>query len=518
MNACRNIVTRVLAPLAASAALLFAGTPMFAQAAGTGVHDLGIFQLDGDAFVGTCGGTATGPSAFGGLTGCTGDDWDNLYTCHGTFGDCTTNTAGNPSGGSCTPGQAPPNNCASVIAQFKVDPAPFSIFTGGGSKDEQDLSSWQWVDGSVPDKDDIIEAGAALYIVPSNLPRAGHHILYFMANRFANNGDAQIGVWFFQNAVEAAGTGVHASPFVDPVNGGPAHHRVGDILILSNFVQGGGNANIQVYAVTAANGVGFIKGKGNKIICPTNVPGIPQEVAPSSDGICTTQLVNGTAGANGVCNDPDQTACAATNGIVEASLDPAFFAKSGAGSGQYPVVGFFEGGIDLTALNLANECFSNFLVETRSSQSITAVLKDFTLGEFQRCAAKISTQIIEPDTPDFEVTGQSVIPGTVIYDRATVESAATGVANDPGHGSTTGTCAALGLARDCTVTFKLYNVTVNPTTGDVQGCGAGGSTLVSAGFTNPQSSFCETSGVGSGKCIAKTTNFTTQQRGYIADD
>ena len=61
---------------------------------------------------------------------------------------------------------------------------------------------------------------------------------------------------------------------------------------------------------------------------------------------------NGTAGANGVCNPagtfPADVACAATNGSVIPALVPDFISKSGSGTGQYPVVGFFEGGLDLT--------------------------------------------------------------------------------------------------------------------------------------------------------------------------
>src|SRR2546427_10505258 len=53
------------------------------------VHNDGIFQLDGDAKAGTCGG------AFGGSIGCTGDDWDSLYTCTSAPGlGCTKNPAG----------------------------------------------------------------------------------------------------------------------------------------------------------------------------------------------------------------------------------------------------------------------------------------------------------------------------------------------------------------------------------------------------------------------------------------
>src|SRR5262249_59595995 len=40
---------------------------------------------------------------------------------------------------------------------------------------------------------------------------------------------------------------------------------------------------------------------------------------------------------------------------------------------------FLEEGVNLSALGL-NACFSNFLAETRSSQSPTATLSDFVIG------------------------------------------------------------------------------------------------------------------------------------------
>ena len=52
--------------------------------------------------------------------------------------------------------------------------------------------------------------------------------------------------------------------------------------------------------------------------------------------------------------------------------------------------GFMEGGVDLTALELTG-CFTNFLVETRSSPEIGAQLKDFLLGSFEACEASLKT-------------------------------------------------------------------------------------------------------------------------------
>src|SRR5207247_3053213 len=134
------------------------------------------------------------------------------------------------------------HNQAAAISLLAVGPSPLSIFAGGGCKDKQDITQWQWIDGSVPDKADLIEAFAALYVAPpgtmsGGVSVAGHKIVYFGANRLAVNGDAQIGFWFLQNPVGLGGTGQHASPFVDTSVGGAVSPKIGDVLIPCNFVQ-----------------------------------------------------------------------------------------------------------------------------------------------------------------------------------------------------------------------------------------------------------------------------------------
>src|SRR5690349_2239681 len=94
------------------AAVLGAGITLFAASPAFAVHNDGTFQVDGDAFKATCGG------AFTGQIGCTGDDWNVLYSCPstGTLGQCTK----------ATPGV---NNGAAAIADLITDGANKSIFT-----------------------------------------------------------------------------------------------------------------------------------------------------------------------------------------------------------------------------------------------------------------------------------------------------------------------------------------------------------------------------------------------------
>jgi len=68
------------------------------------------------------------------------------------------------------------------------------------SKDPLDITQWKWKNGGTPDKDAITNGYAAAYQAPD-----GHLMLEFGADRFAVNGDANIGLWFFQQDVHPVG-------------------------------------------------------------------------------------------------------------------------------------------------------------------------------------------------------------------------------------------------------------------------------------------------------------------------
>lgn len=375
-----SVRLRTLQVIAFLAVLALGVTPTLAT------HNDGVFQIDGDVDPGNG----------------TGDDWQTLFTCAPGSADCADSGLG-----------------GATDRSFVTDPAPLSIFTGGGSKDDLNITEWRFKDGSVPDKDNLIDAHAAMYTGAS-----GGQRLYFGASRFANNGDAQIGFWFFQNVVKLGSGGT----FVDG-SGNPATHVVGDVLILSDFTQGGTQSNIQVLVVTAVN----------------------------ADGTLSLQtLVAGAAGTTLVCNPansfPADAACAATNGVATASLDPDYKDKFDTPAGTYPPVVFFEGGLNLATLGLGGLCFPAFMVETRSSQSIDAVLKDFTLKEFQQCAAAIRTEIHAGTDHLTDVQGTTVPANTSIHDKAIVTG-------------TQGFAAPTGTA-----TFSFFtNATCSGTPADTEG-------------------------------------------------
>jgi hypothetical protein len=404
-----------LAAIAATAAAL-----MFAMPSAYAVH-LENFQVDGDADQATCGRAFLNPSPAPTYLSCPApdgaglqhDDWLSLFSC--------------PSSGTLacsSPGIG--SNSASSIAPVVTDGEGKSIFTQGGSKDFKDVTQWRWSDGSVPPKDDLYQAFGAIY----------GDTLYFAANRYAVNGSAQIGFWLLQNATTLCGDPnvpvtnppCAAGTFVGK-DGLPVSHKLGDILVLSNFTNGGGSTNLAVYKVT------FINKTSGTLQCPAgSFNSGDTDTSVAGGELCFQLLVSGGKNENGACNIavgtfgqpgyiPADAVCAATNGATVTAIDTRFAAKVGA-AGTYPPVGFFEGGLNLGDLGLSGECFPSFLVETRSSPSIDAILKDFTLGQYQSCDSNLTTEIHYTTPPitnpptDPDVQNTTIPPGSSIYDKA----------------------------------------------------------------------------------------------------
>src|SRR5918994_153058 len=244
-------------------------------------------------------------------------------------------------------------NCSSlgaIACSFEHDPAGATIFTGGGSKDDLDISQCRHTTGSVPDKDEIEDAFAALY----NRPSDGHQILYFGADRLAVNGSADTGFWFLQSEVSLNANGTF--------NG---VHTVGDVLFLTTFTNGGADTTIRAFKWVGSGGDtnGTLDDLGVTLGDCTDAPATDQGCGAVNDGDITSPWTYQTK-------------------------------KQGVGPNIIPAGGFYEGGVDLTALGLSG-CFARFLAETRSSPSVDATLKDFVGGAFDVCLAGINN----PPTP-----------------------------------------------------------------------------------------------------------------------
>src|SRR5262245_49545652 len=235
------------------------------------VHDQGLFELDGNAVD----------------QAAAGDDWDQVY------------------GGTS-------NAFQTKFVTDAVNSTPDEhLFTTGGSKDGQDIPNWQWTTGpGVQDKNDIEHAFAAAYTSASN-----DAIVYFGQDRYAQDGDAFVGFWFFKGQVSEAAD--HTCNGV---------HQNGDILVQANFTNGG---VIQEFKVSKWDNGGLTQ----------VATGVECTAALTNDDVCGK--VNGTA-------------------IGEIDSPWSFTPKSGTAN-KIPAGGFFEAGLNLTTLGLDSGCFSTFL-------------------------------------------------------------------------------------------------------------------------------------------------------------
>jgi hypothetical protein len=335
------------------------------------VHDTGVFELDGNA--------TNNPAV-------AGDDWDNV--CHQVLGtDCSTSD--NTTGSIARDWVAEPNHNA-------------SIFTGGGSKDPQDINQWAWKDdaGGLPDKDNLLHSFAARYR-PSTGPYANKDVLFFGSDRLDNSGDAQQGFWFFQNSIALGSNSVGGG------TGFTGVHQNGDLLVISDFSNGGTTSTITVYKWDSTCLSGVNKPK------------------PGQCGDANLRLLATSTNAKCSSASAGDDFCGIVNpGTI--TMPWPFTDKSGTPNNQALNGEFYEGGVNLTALGLGDRCFASVASETRSSTSTTATLKDFILGQFGKCVSSVTTQSSLTGTSSIGTSGS-----VSVSDTATVD--VQGVANWTGN-------------------------------------------------------------------------------------
>src|SRR2546421_257207 len=296
--------------IATVSVLIVAGL-MFIGAA-QAVHDNGMFELDGN----TVHNSATTPPY----------DWNSLF-------GATGNKLITPD----------PINGPLLADVFVSDAAVPDQSYFQSNKDIQPIASGAQHWGCDPinnplNKDDLQNAYAALVHVPANAPdNAGHDVLYIGSERGSNNGTSFAGFWLLKDKnVGCSGS-----------NDFSGQHTDGDLLIVSDYTNGGGTQDVSVY-----------KWVGD------DASGSPVLQSSFNGSICSGSLSN------------DNACAIANSATITTPWSPTSHLSNT----------FVETGIDLTTLLGANGgCFTNFLAETRSSDVLTATLKDFASGSFNTC-------------------------------------------------------------------------------------------------------------------------------------
>ena len=385
--------------LALGLVLAFVGT---AQA----VHDTGFFQLDGNVD------HLVQPAALNNT-----EDWDNICAAHPYTGTATTRQIG----AFCqtAPGATLPSGSISDSSVFTQDGGNSdtdNIYKGG--TDDADMSTWKWKSAKPsPPKDDILNAFAAQYTCdqaavtgnkcasrygPSTSAPQGHRFIFFGGDRYANNGNTNLGFWFLHNAAAPSGanssgacpsnsgcpfSGTHTAGNISlggslhegcNPNPDPANNicTPGDIFVFSAFLTGGSQPAINVYEWVGTDA----QGHGLATNSPTSAN--------------TLQLAAGS-GVNAAACDQSGTIsgdkfCALVN--QNALSSPWLFTDAASAANTIGQFELFEGGIDLTALGFGSECISTYLLNTRSSgSSVNSVAQDFSTGTLGGCESHVQT-------------------------------------------------------------------------------------------------------------------------------
>ena len=348
-------------------------------------------------------------------------------------------------------------------------------FTGGGSKDPNDLSQWAYTSTSTPNKDTLNAGYAAAYNQPD-------FDIIFGADRLSPNGDANIGIWFFQESVCTSG-----GAFVQCGTTTAAHHVNGDVFIVSAFVTGGGVSQVQAY---------------------------------EWDSTCLSGVKNPGPGQCAAAHLRVLATAGIAFAITNSSPTNATWASYSGGTLASPL--FFEGGLDITqAFGSSNvPCFASFLEETRSSQSPTAVLKDFLLGAFPVCSMTLSkacgTATISSDgtTVTFPVNG--TVTNTGIGTLYNVQ-----VLDTVGTSTKTITPTSTTLAAGASTTWSdssTSSSTSQTDTASAQACTASGCTTATVFSTNPSSvTVTCTVPVTNSITVSKSCSTTLQVSGNVVD-
>jgi hypothetical protein len=327
------------------------------------VHDLD-FQLDGD--------TSTTDQTPG-SPGTPIRDWDSLFNADGTNTNLInpTNSPGFTHGDfvrdfrlkvsrtdcSLTSTDATKPFCTADTTTFAT-----------GSKDILAISGWQCnKDNNVNSKIDIMNAYAASYKASN-----GDRIIYFGLDKNKDNGNNNVGFWFLQGNADCDATNGTAT--------WSGSHTDGDVLVVSEFTNGGGVSGITAYQ-WAGGANGCIDSDGDANRC--------DGLSFGQGGDCKATL----SGGDNICattnSGPTEENDAITTNWLTAD------ATLGVGKTVVPP-DFFEGGINITKIfqesgSTAPSCFNTFVGDTRSSQELTATLFDYARGQLGECAATIVT-------------------------------------------------------------------------------------------------------------------------------
>ncbi len=321
-----------------------------------------------------------------------------------------------------------------------------TTFQGGSNKNNDLIADWTWGTGGTPTKDDISNIYTTAIINPAN----DHLVIFAGVERLSPDGDSHVDIEFNQDQIRLD------EPI--PCDSTPCNFEgqriVGDIVVSMDFLKGGGIGEV---SIRQWDGTQFV-------------------------------LIETLEGEG--CDDKD-AACAFNNGgLINGGPWPNFD-KNGNEITELEQNAFTEFGMDVTALFEEQPCITNFMSKTRSSQSFTAELKDFSPPTaFNVCSAFITigpdavNEVGDDHTFTVEV-GQKVAEIITPASDGTIVDVDLTDTNGAGSSVSSDTCTTGTTNGKCTVTFT------SNTAGTVTGHASSTVTINDLQF------FVETDGTGS---------------------
>jgi len=433
------------------------------------VHDIDVFELDNSG----AGANAIDESAITDADFSSPDDW--AQNNFGDLGFCPDglNSCGYVAGPNVDPANPGGGAFRSVFIPDPNGASGDSVFAGGGSKDDLDVSKWKWKSGSTSsDKTDLLPVGAAAYL-------NGDLLIYTFGTLFAPNGNATIGTWLFKNNIGLCGASKPSgAPFgvgkevVDPITNvttfvcdaiqPPNLHENGDVLVQSNNTNGGRNVEMKVFKWVG----NFATLAEKQAACSpgTVINGTLCLIAADEAAACTGNLefddFCGNMNLDGVPTEsPDDWGYQAKLPLnnfppVPTVTNPA--GTDGIGSDDFPPTTLYEAGFNFSKL-FPNDvgCFNTFLMNTRASQSVDAVLEDFASGAFPLCGISVD-KTGDPlgkvgDPVDYTITVTNT--GAITQTRVSIVDTLLGDLADPANPYvTSSTCGAtLAAGASCVI-------------------------------------------------------------------
>ncbi len=315
----------------------------------------------------------------------TGPDWADIIDC-----SCVVVPCGVTSGRNCalrdTDGDGTPDATevwGGIGATFLGDPLTQGNLTdcttyAQNNTNDQQPSTWNWITGNAPGKNDITNA----YIY-ATFDLSGDLFIYGGAERRVVNGDTHLDIEFNQSGVgldktpECGSDGTGGAGDASPCEFTGAK-SVGDIVVSMDYVMGG---NLGSLTVRRWDGLNYtepplltITGAGGG--CNAAVPAGPTLPPPFDVTGINGDVVCGFTNGSALSDPPvDATGCwdnFNSQGNVTTTLDAQAFVEFGFNASEL---------IGLTGVG----CFATVNFHTRASQSFTAELHDFAIATLGTC-------------------------------------------------------------------------------------------------------------------------------------